>query len=193
MFFPVSEALLYFRRPPPPYIGKPEPGVYRDCFLLPAAQPPPLQSWRVEPQAVLLQECARSVTCSRGDQRINGRVEVAMMQNSLANNTCWERPLAGSVHERRSQQRIPCVTPATVTAGRHTIAASLKNISPQGLFLVTDVLLAADGIEIVLVLPEGLGMPLKGMVSCHGRVVRVSSCIGQYGIAAEIERIAEVP
>lgn len=120
---------------------------------------------------------------------------MAMMQNSWLNKTYRETLLANSIHERRGQQRTPCATPATVTAGQHTIAASMKNISPRGLFFITDALFVGAGcdIAIVLVLPEGLGLPLTGMVCCHGRVVRVSSCFGQYGIAAEIERMAYAP
>lgn len=115
---------------------------------------------------------------------------MAMMQNSWLNKTYRETLPADSVHERRGQQRMPCATPAIVTSGQHTLAASMKNIGTRGLFFITDAFFGAGcDIAILLVLPEGLGLPLTGMVCCHGRVVRVSSCFGQYGIAAEIERM----
>lgn len=116
------------------------------------------------------------------------------MQNSWVNKTFRETLFAGAIHERRAQQRILCATPATVTAGKHTIAASMKDISPRGLFFITDAFVGAGcDVAIAFVLPSGLGLPLTGMVSCQGRVVRVSPCSGQYGIAAEIERMAYVP
>jgi hypothetical protein len=42
-------------------------------------------------------------------------------------------------------------------------------------------------------LPENLGLPLSGMVCCHGRVVRSDSDGGQYGVAVQIDRLAPVP
>ena len=118
-----------------------------------------------------------------------------MMQDSWLTKAYGGTRLGDSIHERRGQQRVSCATPATVSVGQHTIAASLKNICPRGLFFITDALLFGAGcdIAIVLALPAGLGLPLTGMVSCHGRVVRVSSYFGQYGVAAEIERIAHLP
>jgi Tfp pilus assembly protein PilZ len=118
---------------------------------------------------------------------------MAIMQDSWFNKIYRETILPDSqVHERRSQQRIRISTPATVTDGQHTIAASVKEISSGGFFCVTDARfeLGCD-IAIVLVLPEGVGLPLTGMVCCHGRVVRVNFGWGQYGIAAQIERIRD--
>ena len=48
-------------------------------------------------------------------------------------------------------------------------------------------------IGIIITLPEEVGLPLSGIVCCHGRVVRSESGNGQYGIAAKIERIEGVP
>ena len=97
--------------------------------------------------------------------------------------------------ERRRQQRIRFEAPATVTAGRHSIAASTKNISDQGLFFFTDarVVLGSE-IDIVITLPEEVGLPLSGMVCCHGRVVRSDSGGGQqYGIAVKIDCLMPMP
>jgi len=95
--------------------------------------------------------------------------------------------------ERRGQQRIRFEAPATVTAGQHSIAASTKDITDRGLFFFTDARLELGSeIDIVIMLPEEVGMPLSGMVCCHGRVVRSDSGGGQYGFAVQIDRLAPV-
>jgi Tfp pilus assembly protein PilZ len=96
--------------------------------------------------------------------------------------------------ERRNQQRIRFASPATVTAGQHSIAASTKDISDRGLFFFTDARFELGSeIDIVITLPEEVGLPLSGMVCCHGRVVRSDSGGGQYGVAVQIDRFAPVP
>jgi hypothetical protein len=96
--------------------------------------------------------------------------------------------------ERRNQQRIHFEAPATVTSGRHCIAASTKNISYRGLFFFTDARFELGSeIDAVIVLPEEVGLPLSGMVCCHGRIARSDPDSGQYGVAVEIDRLASVP
>jgi Tfp pilus assembly protein PilZ len=95
--------------------------------------------------------------------------------------------------ERRRQPRIRFEAPATVSAGQHSIAASTKDISDHGLFFFTDARFELGSeIDMVVMLPEEVGMPVSGMVCCHGRVVRSDSAAGQYGIAVEIDRVAPV-
>ncbi|MBZ5512492.1 MAG: PilZ domain-containing protein [Acidobacteriia bacterium] len=96
--------------------------------------------------------------------------------------------------ERRNQRRIRYEAPATVTAGQHSIAASTKDISDRGLFFFTDARIdLGSEIDMVIMLPEEVGLPLSGMVCCHGRIVRSDSASGQYGVAVEIDRFAPVP
>jgi hypothetical protein len=96
--------------------------------------------------------------------------------------------------ERRNQRRIRYEAPATVTAGQHSIAASTKDISDRGLFFFTDVRFEPGSeIDMVIMLSEEAGLPLSGMVCCHGRIVRSDSGSGQYGVAVEIDRFAPVP
>ncbi|MBZ5631007.1 MAG: PilZ domain-containing protein [Acidobacteriia bacterium] len=96
--------------------------------------------------------------------------------------------------ERRGQHRTRFEAPATVTAGKHKIAASTKDISERGLFFFTDARCKVGSeIDIVVRLPEGVGLPLSGMVCCHGRVVRSDSAGGQFGVAMQIDRLAAVP
>ena len=96
--------------------------------------------------------------------------------------------------ERRERQRISFKAPATVTADQHSIAASTKDISDRGLFFFTDARIEPGSeIDLVLMLPEEVGLPVSGMVCCHGRVVRSDSGGGEYGVAVQIDRFAPVP
>jgi PilZ domain-containing protein len=95
--------------------------------------------------------------------------------------------------ERRGQQRIRFEALATVSAGQHTLAASTKDISIRGIFLLTDVRFEEGSeIDIMLALPEELGLSVSGMVRCRGRVVRVDSTGGQYGLAVKLDRLEVV-
>lgn len=89
---------------------------------------------------------------------------------------------------------MPFKAPATVNAGQHSFAASIKDISAHGLFFFTDVpLKEGSEVEIVLVLPEELRLPLSGMVCGRGRAVRLEQRGGhQYGIAVKIDRLTPV-
>jgi len=96
--------------------------------------------------------------------------------------------------ERRSQQRICFQAPATITAGHHSVAASIKNTSERGLFFFTDARFELGSeIDVIVMLPEQVGLPVSGMVCCHGRVVRGRASGGQYGVAVQIDRLAPVP
>lgn len=99
-----------------------------------------------------------------------------------------------NIKDRRDQQRIPFKAPATVTAEQHSLAASTQDISQRGLFFFTDAHIEPGSeIDLVVMLPEDIGLPVSGMVCCHGRVVRSDSGGGQYGVAIEIDRFAPVP
>jgi hypothetical protein len=94
----------------------------------------------------------------------------------------------------RRHERLEMTAPATIRAAGHTLAATTKDISRGGLFMVTDVALReGTDIEVVLVLPKELGLPTSGMVCCHGKIVRTETAPGRYGIAVTIERFQAVP
>ena len=96
--------------------------------------------------------------------------------------------------DRRDRQRIRFEAPATVTGGQNSIAASTKDITDRGLFFFTDARFEVGSeIDILITLPDQLGMPVSGMVCCHGRVVRSDSGRGQYGVAVELDRLLPVP
>lgn len=105
-----------------------------------------------------------------------------------------ERMVRSKFDRRRRHERIPIAVPATVRAQGHTLAASTRDISIGGLFLFTDAPFQPGAeIEIVLMLPRELGLPSSEMVCCHGTVVRVEVEAGRCGVAATIDRIADLP
>jgi hypothetical protein len=97
--------------------------------------------------------------------------------------------------ERRNHQRIRYHAPATVTGGQHSIAASTRDITDRGLFFFTDARFEIGSeIDILITLPDEVGLLVSGMVCCHGRVVRSDSGSGgQYGVAVQIDRLLPVP
>jgi len=102
--------------------------------------------------------------------------------------------LAADKSENRRERRIKLKVPATVKAGEHTLAASTRDISVGGLFLITDSnFKTGSEIEVVLMLPKEVGLPFSEMVCCHAEIVRVELSGGEYGVAAEIKRIAALP
>jgi hypothetical protein len=94
----------------------------------------------------------------------------------------------------RRYERHEMAAPATIRAGGHTLAATTKDISLGGVFIVTDAALReGTDIEVVLMLPKELGLSAREMVCCHGKIVRSKIKDGQHGIAAKIERFQAVP
>jgi PilZ domain-containing protein len=84
--------------------------------------------------------------------------------------------------------------PATVAVGQHSIAASTKDITDRGLFFFTDARFERGSeTDVVLMLPEEVGLPVSGIVCCHGRVVRSEAGTGQYGVAVQIDCLSPVP
>jgi hypothetical protein len=95
---------------------------------------------------------------------------------------------------RRQHERISVTAPATLSADGHTLGATIKDVSFGGVFLFSDAPFSAGAeVEIVLMLPKELGLPASKMVRCHGRVVRVEGSSGQFGIAAQIMSIIDLP
>jgi len=95
---------------------------------------------------------------------------------------------------KRQYKRHKTSVPATIRTGGHTLAATTRDVSLGGLFIFTDAKLrrGAD-IEVVLMLPQELGLPASEMVCCHGKIVRSETIDGQHGIAASIERFQALP
>jgi hypothetical protein len=91
---------------------------------------------------------------------------------------------------RRRSDRIPARGPATIKQGNQTLAATLRDVSVGGVFLFTDASFRpGTDIQVVLMLPQELGLASSRMVCAHGKIVRVEDHAGTYGIAAQIEKI----
>jgi PilZ domain len=95
--------------------------------------------------------------------------------------------------ERRNRHRVRYESPATVTAGQHSIAVSTKDISDRGLFFLTDARFELGSeIDLIVILRKEMGLAVSGMACCQGRVIRSEAGGGQYGVAVEINRLAPV-
>lgn len=94
----------------------------------------------------------------------------------------------------RRNRRVRASGPATIKHKELTLAATVRDVSLGGVFLFTDARFqpGAD-IDIVLMLPQEIGLPSSQMVCAHGKIVRVEDRNGEYGLAAEIERIQGMP
>ncbi|MGI9104032.1 MAG: PilZ domain-containing protein [Terriglobales bacterium] len=93
-------------------------------------------------------------------------------------------------NERRQQPRIPLDARATIARAEQKIAASTKDISERGLFFFSEARIeVGSDIDILLMVPEDIGLPINGMVCCHGRIVRMAPAGEQYGMGMEIDGV----
>jgi PilZ domain len=70
-----------------------------------------------------------------------------------------------------------------------------RDLSSSGIFLYSDSeMKAGSKLELVIMLPPGMGLGPGGWTLCEASVVRVEKSEGQgMGVAATIERIASLP
>jgi len=98
--------------------------------------------------------------------------------------------------ERRSQTRQAASLRVKVrhTDGTEQQALS-RDLSSNGIFLYSDGgLESGSKIELVVMLPEGLGFGCGGWALCQASVVRVEESDGQkVGVAATLDRIELLP
>ena len=97
--------------------------------------------------------------------------------------------MAKSQAERRTSRRLPSSAPVNVRHMRRQLLGTARDISPTGLFLISEARIeeGAD-IEVVLMMPPELRPKGNRWMSCHAKVVRVEDQgkEGQFGIAAKI-------
>jgi hypothetical protein len=97
--------------------------------------------------------------------------------------------------ERRSSQRVPVRVPVKVRdqSGEHP--GLTRDLSSSGIFLYSESgMKAGSKLELVIMLPPGLGLGPGGWTLCEASVVRAEEAGGKgLGIAATIERIALLP
>jgi c-di-GMP-binding flagellar brake protein YcgR len=99
--------------------------------------------------------------------------------------------------EKRAQARVLVSVPVSVKSKEtaHELPAVTRDLSMGGIFLYTDQNFAAGSkLEIVLILPPGLGFGEKQWACCQASVVRVEDNGGtKFGVAATIDRLDVLP
>jgi hypothetical protein len=97
--------------------------------------------------------------------------------------------------ERRSGQRMPVRVPVKVhhDGGEHP--GLTRDLSSSGIFLYSESgMKAGSKLELVIMLPPGLGLGPGGWTLCEASVVRVEKSDGKgMGIAATLDRIELLP
>ena len=97
--------------------------------------------------------------------------------------------------DRRSRQRVPVRVPVKVRheGGEHQ--GLTRDLSSSGIFLYSESgMKAGSKLELVIMLPPGLGLGPGGWTLCEASVVRVEESQGKgLGVAATLDRIALLP
>ncbi|MBZ5653786.1 MAG: PilZ domain-containing protein [Acidobacteriia bacterium] len=98
--------------------------------------------------------------------------------------------------ERRSQTRKPVRVPVKVRQPEGNEQQGLtRDLSSNGIFLYSESgLEPGSKLELVIMLPPGLGMGPGGWTLCQASVVRVEQGTGKgVGVAATLDRIELLP
>src|SRR5271157_787609 len=97
--------------------------------------------------------------------------------------------------ETRSGKRLPVRVPVKVRheGGEHQ--GLTRDLSSSGIFLYSESgMKAGSKLELVIMLPPGLGLGPGGWTLCEASVVRMEESEGQgMGVAATLDRIALLP
>ena len=102
---------------------------------------------------------------------------------------------ADRVNERRSVQRVPISVPVKVRHQGSEHEALTRDLSSSGIFIYSESgMLAGSKLELVVMLPAGVGLGPGGWALCDATVVRVEQTEGEgLGIAATLDRIELLP
>jgi len=97
--------------------------------------------------------------------------------------------------ERRSRQRMPVRVPVKVRHEGGELQGLTRDLSSSGIFLYSESgMKAGSKLELVIMLPPGLGLGPGGWTLCEASVVRMEKSEGKgMGIAATLDRIALLP
>jgi PilZ domain len=97
--------------------------------------------------------------------------------------------------ERRSGQRVPVRVPVKVRHDGAEHQGLTRDLSSSGIFLYAESgIKAGSKLELVIMLPPGLGFGSGGWTLCEASVVRVEQSDGKgMGIAATLDRIELMP
>jgi hypothetical protein len=97
--------------------------------------------------------------------------------------------------DRRSGQRMPVRVPVKVRHEGGEQQGLTRDLSSSGIFLYSESgVKAGSKLELVIMLPPGLGFGSGGWTVCQASVVRVEESDGKgIGIAATLDRIEWLP
>jgi hypothetical protein len=97
--------------------------------------------------------------------------------------------------ERRTGQRVPVRVPVKVRHEGSEVEGLTRDLSSSGIFLYSEsTIKAGSKLELVVMLPPGLGLGPGGWTLCQASVVRVEASEGNsMGVAATLDRIEFVP
>ena len=97
--------------------------------------------------------------------------------------------------ERRSGQRLPVSVPVKVRHQGSEHQGLTRDLSSSGIFLYSESgMKAGSKLELVIMLPPGMGLGPGGWTLCQASVVRVEESDGKgMGVAATIDRIDFLP
>jgi hypothetical protein len=100
-----------------------------------------------------------------------------------------------SSDDRRSRQRVPVRVPVKVRHDGAEHQGLTRDLSSSGVFLYSEPgIKSGSKLELVIMLPPGLGLGPGGWTLCQASVVRVEESEGKaVGIAATLDRIARLP
>jgi len=97
--------------------------------------------------------------------------------------------------DRRSGQRLPVSVPVKLRHEGSEHQGLTRDLSSTGIFLYTESgMKAGSKLELVIMLPSGMGLGPGGWTLCAASVVRVEESEGKgMGVAATIDRIDFLP
>ncbi|MGB6384156.1 MAG: PilZ domain-containing protein [Terriglobales bacterium] len=97
--------------------------------------------------------------------------------------------------DRRSRLRMPVRVPVKVRHEGNEHQGLTRDLSSSGIFLYSESgMKAGSKLELVIMLPPGLGLGPGGWTLCQASVVRVEQSDGKgMGIAATLDRIEWLP
>jgi hypothetical protein len=98
-------------------------------------------------------------------------------------------------NERRSGERVPVQVPVKVHHQGTAHEGQTRDLSSTGIFLYSDSEMKAGAkLELVIMLPPGLGLGPGGWALCQASVVRVEESEDKgMGIAATFDRVELLP
>jgi hypothetical protein len=110
----------------------------------------------------------------------------------MGEETMGEKTKSG---ERRSRQRVPVRVQVKVRHEGAEHEALTRDLSSSGVFLYSETgMKPGSKLELVIMLPAGLGLGPGGWTLCEASVVRVEESEGKgMGVAATLDRIALLP